>query len=871
SNLITRTAVGAGIPYDHEDNQWHWGIQANDTFYFETEMIVTNLSSPTQEISAISRFPQILNITSIENRTQNFMGEDLFSEVNMTMLYYDHEDDELKVFPGMSPSAFAIFCYNESHMFKERYFSQSLLPFIVPINGTWDNEVEVLDDIIYNTMYSPFYAMGFLSRFNIYGADSGSNTMWFQNSTDGYHIDLSYGNDGVIENCNASFIMYQMGQEFLYELKAQRVYDYDLTDEISWGVNVGDTFYYDQSSDSSGIDYQDIRIVISGFNESVYEILSMMGPLNMTFQNVLANISIWDGTQYVLTYINSTIGSANNLYPVNIYSAGGMYFTVIPTSYTIEDVEFFIKYMSYVNQPFPFDQTYIFEKDGYLWTELNSSISDDISSSKFNSTNGVLESMLQIMEDEINIASYRKDLPAPWKWSVSPGDIIYLKENSVDPSNLREVDYRATVTAFGGVLIDMSYLLAMLGITDQPLFQFAYTVNATFYEWNPFSETWISSTHTPYLAAGNDYWPIMPAFFPQYLCPVGTTGADFQILRDLMGAAYDEFTYTSNSATIRNSTENKALYFHFNGLTGIIDYSGGWLADYGYWRYISGYIKNIVMLNSGVNVIPIVSEQITDIVSTFQITTSGPGASYLYAMLSQNPVNESIPIGTPLFYFDQLIINSILIIGNMTMTITFPSSIDLSAGDLHFFAWNISGTSQWEEAPQEFYDSIIYNYVTNSIIVETPPPPFTTISCVSFEPNPPGSFTLDSNAGTPDDDGNFTLTWDAADNAVSYSVYEYSGYITVINGTLTRLADHITDLSLALTGYSNGTYYFIVVAHNAVGDTLSNCIVVTVEIPPEAPEEGEGGGIISGYPLYLLLTLFIVITSILIKKHRKKS
>ena len=61
----------------------------------------------------------------------------------------------------------------------------------------------------------------------------------------------------------------------MYELKAQRVFDIDITDEISWGVNVGYTFYYDQSMPSppTFIDYQDIKIVISGFIESVYEVI----------------------------------------------------------------------------------------------------------------------------------------------------------------------------------------------------------------------------------------------------------------------------------------------------------------------------------------------------------------------------------------------------------------------------------------------------------------------------------------------------------------------------------------------------------------------------------------------------------------------
>ncbi|MHA1981428.1 MAG: CARDB domain-containing protein [Promethearchaeota archaeon] len=95
---------------------------------------------------------------------------------------------------------------------------------------------------------------------------------------------------------------------------------------------------------------------------------------------------------------------------------------------------------------------------------------------------------------------------------------------------------------------------------------------------------------------------------------------------------------------------------------------------------------------------------------------------------------------------------------------------------------------------------------------------------------PPGDFTLSSNAGVPDTDGIFDLTWTAASLANNYSVYRYSSFITEINGSLTLLADEITDLTLALSGYEDGTYYFIVVAHNNHGDTLSNCIEVNVEL-----------------------------------------
>ena len=95
----------------------------------------------------------------------------------------------------------------------------------------------------------------------------------------------------------------------------------------------------------------------------------------------------------------------------------------------------------------------------------------------------------------------------------------------------------------------------------------------------------------------------------------------------------------------------------------------------------------------------------------------------------------------------------------------------------------------------------------------------------------PETFTLFSTAGGPDDDGDFDLTWSKSDWASSYTAYEYSSFINQINGSLTLLASGITDLTLPLSGYSNGTYYFIVVAQNDYGDTLSDCIMVEVQIP----------------------------------------
>lgn len=482
--------------------------------------------------------------------------------------------------------------------------------------------------------------------------------------------------------------------------------------------------------------------------------------------------------------------------------------------------------------------------------QLNSSTTDDFSHSKFNSTNGVLETWLQYAGGYIQVASYRKDVPHPWLWPVAPGDVFYYKEINGN-FNSQVIDYRATINFFNGMFINMTEVEETLLSPfpeDMPDYQFFYIVYAQIDIWDPDSGTWVIGGIDAF-AAANDYWPFFPMFFPQYIIPMGVTSSDFQNLYYFFVSIYDEVTYTSNSITYRHTGDDKSLYIHFDGVNGIMDYTGGWFPDFDSgsgWVHLSGYLKYNETLSPGLNVIPLQSYQITDVAATIQIFAgSSPGAEYLYAFLAQNPVNESLPIGTPLYYLDQLFIHSDYISGEMTMTITFPLSINLSLVQLHFYGWNMSGTSEWDEVPSEFYDSVIYDYSNNRIIALFSPDDFgnfSIISAVSYEYiSPPGDFNLDSDAESPDDDGDFTLNWDASDGAESYTVYEYSSNINETNIDLATIkATDITNVSLTLTGYTNGTYYFIVEAHNVAGDTLSNCHEVVVEIPPEEEDEPPG-------------------------------
>jgi len=105
---------------------------------------------------------------------------------------------------------------------------------------------------------------------------------------------------------------------------------------------------------------------------------------------------------------------------------------------------------------------------------------------------------------------------------------------------------------------------------------------------------------------------------------------------------------------------------------------------------------------------------------------------------------------------------------------------------------------------------------------------------------PPGQFALSSDAELPDTDGNFNLTWTSSARATSYSIFQYSKYITIINESLTLIGTvQATNSSFEITGLDIGFYYYIVQAYNGYNHTESNCIDVNIQFYDEITDYWE--------------------------------
>ena len=118
---------------------------------------------------------------------------------------------------------------------------------------------------------------------------------------------------------------------------------------------------------------------------------------------------------------------------------------------------------------------------------------------------------------------------------------------------------------------------------------------------------------------------------------------------------------------------------------------------------------------------------------------------------------------------------------------------------------------------------------------------FTLMIMSSFSTNSkalekPNSFNLSDNAGSVERDGKVNLNWQISLYAKDYILYEHNEEITESNledaKKVQEFGYRVLSTSLSFDKNDNGTYYYVIVAENSAGITLSNNIHFRVAVPP---------------------------------------
>ena len=732
STLIAPIRAGPAIPEPDPENAWHWEVDAGDHLYFEGEFIITNAS--TGEVTMMFRDIWIYNITSIEDVTIDWLGVNEFSQVNATQYYYNVTEGELETYE-YSNQELALFGYNSTDSIKHRIRAgRNGMPFLLPINGSNNVEVDILAPIINETMYYPASQMGAYNKFDDFTNDTNTNMIYFSNSTDGFFSEGYYYDNGTM-NYGKAYLKVEMGDgPLLINASMKQVFDYDITDDVEWGVNIGDEIFYDSIENEYTVDdAMEWKIKITDISDILLNKtnngFSDDDPINMVYQAVFADRFMWNGTDYVFIE-NSIIGAANNFYPQYYDETGGepiMPF-IWPINVPTEDFEFMWNTDTLqIWEDMPFDEITIIENGVFEFVLQNSTGIDRVEII-IDKTTGVAQSFLML--NAYGFMFYEIKTQTLVDWSVDIGHTIYYKSNED-----KFYDIKATIVGTYTVYANMTWLVEAFnygGIplilpSGQPEYQFFSYIEASLEIWDPSSESWSYQSEN-IIAIANIYWPVSPLIFdiagPPLLIPEGTSSSDLTDFFAMWSSVYDDITYNPGHILLRNTTVNRELNFYFDETSGRMTMMNGWTNMPGIgseWNYMSIYPKFYQALAPGSNSFTFSSDFPAEMTVTMEVPVgaAGAGAALIYNYFTINPVNVPIPNGTAFAFFDQLFENRGLISGNITLTITFPSSIDINEILFFFFAFNMSGTEEWDSPPPEFYlNSVTYNFASNSIIIE---------------------------------------------------------------------------------------------------------------------------------------------------------
>ncbi|MFW9942464.1 MAG: hypothetical protein ACFFFT_15605, partial [Candidatus Thorarchaeota archaeon] len=685
--------AGPSIPEPDPKNGWHWDVDVGDQLYFEGDFIVRNAT--TGELISMWKDIWIYNITTIENVTIDWLGTQDFSQVNATQCYFNVSAGELEAYD--QPSELALFGYNSVTGQHKIRAGMSGMPFLLPKNSS-TLEVNILAPIINETFYYPMGQMAY-NKFDLFEWDNTTNRIHFWNSTPGmnYFSDGYYYNNGTLDHGEAYLWVNMDGNPIYVNATINQVPDYIITDEVEWGVEVGDEIPITMYMGSSDVDdAQEMLINITSidtdvlFNKSKNS-FSGEDYTYMVFRCVYADIFEWTGTDYIFMY-NTIVGAANNFYPQYYDEIGGdpILPFVWPINVPLEDYEFMWNLDTLgIWDNMRYDTINIVE-NGLLEFELSNSTSIDYVKIQIDKTTGVTKSFLNInYEGEVMYFEERSQTLVDW--DVSFGETIYYKNNEEELW-----DVKAIISGGGSVYVNMSSLFAPMGISlpsGQPEYQFFSYLVAEEYEWDAYTNSWDYDGEEPF-AIANTYWPISPLQFefgPPVLMPMGTASTDLSNLFDVYSVNYDVVDYNPGHVLMRNTPLDREFNFYFNEITGRLEMMYGWMKQpvpFEPWTYMSIYPKYYEDLPAGTHHLDLTTQFPTGITVSMDIDVSpgGPGAGFIYNYFPMNPVNVSVPEGTPLVFFDQLLINWSLISGNITTTVTLPTSIDVDDINIYLYA-----------------------------------------------------------------------------------------------------------------------------------------------------------------------------------------
>ncbi|MFX1259917.1 MAG: hypothetical protein ACFFAN_18865 [Promethearchaeota archaeon] len=126
----------------------------------------------------------------------------------------------------------------------------------------------------------------------------------------------------------------------------------------------------------------------------------------------------------------------------------------------------------------------------------------------------------------------------------------------------------------------------------------------------------------------------------------------------------------------------------------------------------------------------------------------------------------------------------------------------------------------------------------------------------------PGNFTLSSNAYFVEEEESFILSWTSSDGADNYSLYYSAKAITKIDGNSTLIVENLTNHSYKITKIHLEITYYVAVAYNESGKTLSNYIEIRLNYTEEDDNDDDTVffAMVMEIRFFILILILLIIT-----------
>ncbi|MFX1379163.1 MAG: hypothetical protein ACFFA4_08700, partial [Promethearchaeota archaeon] len=245
----------------------------------------------------------IFNISDI-TYFNNYKGNGVnYYGIQLTSLFFNTTTNSLDQMPYPSPiinCSLVNFTYGGVGKFLGFDGMSLFTPLFIPINGTnglmiqWCAE-RIKDD------FMTLYIVGT----NPIISFPDVNTVMFENSTgSGEYMKMIYYNNGTLKT-GEIHSTFRGGSPYAATFKINRIFDFNPLDDLEWGIDIGDVFYFGSKS----LFKMEYKIeVIDFINSSRSSLVGFNG-----FQEVRADVFHWDWAtdSWISDYSNISIAIAN--------------------------------------------------------------------------------------------------------------------------------------------------------------------------------------------------------------------------------------------------------------------------------------------------------------------------------------------------------------------------------------------------------------------------------------------------------------------------------------------------------------------------------------------------------------------------------